>query len=533
MTTRPQVIRLAAQNGTPVPPGSSIKRAGNDASIGILGCEGRFQTLVDSVLDYAIFMLDPAGIVRSWNAGAERIKGYSAADILGKHFSCFYPPADIERGKPGYLLQVAASVGRCEDEGYRLRKDGSRFWANVVLTAVRNSEGGLVGFAKVTRDLTERRQAEEKLRESEELLRVLVDGIVDHGVFMLDPAGVVTSWNTGAERLLGYSAAEIIGRNFSCFYLREAADAGVAARALDIAAATGSVSEQGWRLRKDGTRFWADVSVSALRDDEGRLLGFAKVNRDLTARKAAEEQIERLRVDLHAQNESLATANADLEAFSRSMAHDLKAPVRHIHAYADLLLRDCRTGMSAEAVEHVLHIKKSAGRMSDLVSDLLSWFSISRRSVKTGSVALQPLVRAVIAEFSAETLHRNVEWRVGNLFEMQCDRGLVQILFQNLIGNALKFTRGRDRAVIEIGHILTDAGRVLFVRDNGIGFSMEHSGKLFQAFERLHPYSSYEGTGIGLTIVARIVHKHGGKIWTDAAVDQGATFSFTLEERPQ
>ena len=231
-------------------------------------------------------------------------------------------------------------------------------------------------------------------------------------------------------------------------------------------------------------------------------------------------------------NETLTNANADLEAFSRAMAHDLKAPVRHINAYVEMLLRDHQSSMPREAIEHVTHIRKSAGRMADLVSDLLSWFSVSRREIRIGKVALQPLVKTVVDEFAAETINRNIEWRISPLFEMECDRGLVQIVLQNLIGNALKFSRQRDHAIIEIGHVISGSGRVIFVRDNGIGFDMQHAGKLFHAFERLHPFSAYEGTGIGLTIVARIVHKHGGRIWVDSAPDQGATFSFTLEGAP-
>lgn len=529
MASKHQVIRLVAQNDNPPPP----KRRDSGGSQGpqILSCEARFQTLIDNVVDYAIYMLDPAGIVRSWNAGAERIKGYTAEEILGQHFSRFYPQADIDRGKPRYQLEVAANVGRCEDEGYRVRKDGSQFWADVVLTAVRDADGALTGFAKITRDLTERRKTEQTLRESEERFRLLVEGVVDYGIFMLNPAGVVTSWNTGAERIMGYGAGEIIGRSFDCFFLAEDVQAGRSRNELDVAASAGRFEGQGWRQRKDGTRFWADFTVSALRDADGRLIGFAKVTRDLTSRRAAEEQIEHLRHDLQHRNENLAAANADLEAFSRSMAHDLKAPVRHILAYADMLLRDFKDSMPAEALDHVSHIKKSAVRMSDLVRDLLGWFSIARRPVKAHTVALQPLVKSVIAEFAVETLNRNVEWRVSELFEAECDRGLVLLLLQNLIGNALKFTRTRERAVIEIGHVVTEDDRVVFVRDNGVGFNMDYVGKLFHAFERLHPASDFEGTGIGLTIAARIVQKHGGRIWADAAPDKGATFHFTLGGR--
>ncbi len=532
MTMHTHAIRLATSRNSAIPIAAHIKRGGGRNPLDILDCEERFQMLVDSVSDYAIYMLDPAGIVRRWNLGAERIKGYTSAEILGRHFSCFYLPEDVERGKPTYLLEVAASVGRSEDEGYRVRKDGSRFWANVVLTAVRNQNGNLIGFAKITRDLTERRNAEERLRESEERFRVLVNGIVDYGVFMLNPVGVVVSWNTGAERVMGYTAAEIVGKHFSCFFPPEHVQAGCPARELDIAGAIGSTTEQGWRLRKDGTRFWADVSVSALRDSEGRLIGFAKVNRDLTVRKAAEDLIEQLRDELQTRNEALTSANADLETFSHSMAHDLKAPVRHINAYAELLLRDHRSDMPNEAIKYVEHIRKSAGRMTGLVSDLLSWFTISRREVSPGMVALQPLVKTVVGEFAAETINRSIEWRISPLFELECDRGLVQIVLQNLIGNALKFTRQRAHTIIEIGHVLTGSGRVIFVRDNGIGFDMQQAGRLFHAFERLHPHSAYEGTGIGLSIVARVVQKHGGRIWADALPDQSATFSFTLEAPP-
>jgi PAS domain S-box-containing protein len=529
-----KVIRLVTQRDDSPPSAPRVNDAGKNGAQSPLNCEERFQALVDGVVDYAIFMIDPAGIVKSWNLGAERIKGYRASDILGRHFSCFYPQDAIDRGKPKYHLEVAASTGRCEDEGYRVRKDGTTFWANVVLTALRDPQGNLTGFAKVTRDLTERRNAEQKLRDSDEQFRLLMDGIVDYGIFMLNPIGVVTTWNAGAERLMGYKADEIIGQHFSRFFLSEDIKAGLPKNELDVAAALGRFVEQGWRKRNDGSRFWADVTVSALRDSDERLIGFAKVTRDLTARREADEQIEKLRLVLQLRNENLAATNADLEAFSRSMAHDLKAPVRHILAYADILLRDGKDRLPDDALDHIMHMQKSAMRMSALVRDLLGWFTIARRTVRTSTVSLQPLVKSIIAEFAPETMNREIEWRVSNLFDLACDRGLVTLLFQNLIDNALKFTRGRERAVIEIGHVVTDTDRVIFVRDNGAGFDMDYVGKLFHAFERLHPHADFEGSGIGLTIAARIVQKHGGRIWADAAPGQGATFHFTLEDcRPR
>jgi len=248
------------------------------------------RLLVESVDDYAIFALDPDGFILSWNAGAQRFKGYTADEIIGKHFSIFYPREKIAEGFPDYELREAARVGRFEDEGWRIRKDGTRFWANVVITALRDPSGRLVGYAKVTRDLTERRLAEEALRESEERFRLIVQNVKDYAIFMLDPTGHVTTWNEGAQRIKGYTADEIIGKHFSIFYPPEVAASGHPEHELEIAKATGVYEEEGWRVRKDGSQFWANVLITALRRDDGSLAGFAKVTRDLTERRAAEQR---------------------------------------------------------------------------------------------------------------------------------------------------------------------------------------------------------------------------------------------------
>ncbi len=248
------------------------------------------RLLVESVDDYAIFALDPDGFILSWNAGAQRFKGYTADEIIGKHFSIFYPREKIEEGFPDYELREARRVGRFEDEGWRIRKDGSRFWANVVITALHDPAGRLVGFAKVTRDLTERRIAEEALRESEERFRLIVQGVKDYAIFMLDPTGHITTWNEGAQRIKGYTADEIIGKHFSIFYPPDVAASGHPEHELEIAKAKGVYEEEGWRVRKDGSRFWANVVITALRREDGSLAGFAKVTRDLTERRAADQR---------------------------------------------------------------------------------------------------------------------------------------------------------------------------------------------------------------------------------------------------
>lgn len=286
-----------------------------------------YRLLVDSVQDYAIFALDVGGHILTWNAGARRIKGYTRDEIVGKHFSIFYPPEDVAAGKPQWELEVAAAEGRVEDENWRVRKDGSRFWANVVISALRDPRGHLLGFGKVTRDLTARRAMEEALSKSEERFRLLVQGVKDYAIFMLDTTGHIETWNEGAEKLKGYTAAEIVGKHFSIFYPQKDLDSGKPARELTIAAETGRYEEEGWRVRKDGSQFWANVLITAIHDARGQLIGFAKVTRDLTERRANEQEARdaaaRLAAEeaegraLASQADELRRLNTELEALAR------------------------------------------------------------------------------------------------------------------------------------------------------------------------------------------------------------------------
>jgi PAS domain S-box-containing protein len=254
--------------------------------------ERRFRLLIEAVQDYAIFMLDTNGRITSWNAGAERIKGYLPSEIIGQHFSRFYPPEDIESGKPERLMQKAKTEGHAEDEGWRVRKGGEKFWAHVTLTAVHDEAGTLIGFGKVTRDITERKRAEEILRRHEERFRVFIEAVQDYALFMLDADGYVSTWNKGAERTKGYKASEIIGRCFSCFYPEEDIKAGKPDHNLKIAAREGRIEDEGWRVRKDGSRFWANVVITAIKDENGKVIGFGKVTRDLTERMLAQQKIQ-------------------------------------------------------------------------------------------------------------------------------------------------------------------------------------------------------------------------------------------------
>jgi PAS domain S-box-containing protein len=258
----------------------------------------RLELLIDAIVDYAIYMISLDGRVRSWNAGAERLKGYSEAEIIGQPFARFFTPEDQKRGLPQHALATAAKHGRFESEGWRIRKDGTRFWALAVVDAIRDETGELIGFAKVTRDMTERRRAQQELIASEQRFRRLVEGVVDYAIFQLDPNGIISTWNSGAARIKGYAADEVIGRHFRSFYTPEEVQAGVPEKALATARREGRYEAEGWRIRKNGTRFWASVVIDAIRGDNGDLIGFAKVTRDISERlevqrilKQAQEQL--------------------------------------------------------------------------------------------------------------------------------------------------------------------------------------------------------------------------------------------------
>ncbi|HXC08066.1 MAG TPA: PAS domain-containing protein [Steroidobacteraceae bacterium] len=261
----------------------------------LLKDEDRYRLLIDSITDYAIYMLDENGYVVSWNPGARRFKGYESPEIIGQHFSRFYTDADRKRGLPALALKAARENGRFEGEGWRVRKDGTRFWVNVVIDPIIDASGNLLGFAKVTRDLTERKGAEDTLRKSEEQFRLLIQSVTDYAIYMLSPDGIITNWNAGAERIKGYTPQEIIGQHFSKFYSPEDVAAGLPQMGLQTARQVGRFEKEGWRYRKDGSKFWASVVIDPIRTPNGELIGYAKITRDMTERKQAQEQLERAR----------------------------------------------------------------------------------------------------------------------------------------------------------------------------------------------------------------------------------------------
>ncbi|OLC03431.1 MAG: hypothetical protein AUH45_05965 [Gemmatimonadetes bacterium 13_1_40CM_69_22] len=603
--------------------------------------EERLRLLVDGGKEYALLMLDPAGRVVSWNAGAERIEGYSVQEILGQHISRFYPPQDVQASKAERGLQVAAAEGRWEDEGWRVRKDGSRFWANVVITALRSTDGALLGFAKLTRDLTERRRTETALRQNEERLRLMVESVRDYAILALDREGRVISWNTGAERIEGYRTEEILGRHFSRFYQAEDVAQGKPEWELERAAREGQFEDEGWRVRKDGSRFWANVVITPIRDAQGVLMGFAKVTKDLTERRRAEAELRRqkgfieqlinsstdgilafdresrctlwsdgmarisgLRAEevlgrpalevfpffkdtgedkhfaaafegrtvtaeggrysarepaarsvFEAQyspligdsgqivgvlaivrdvterkrvEQELARSNAELEKFSYSVSHDLRAPLRAIDGFARALHEDHGSNLNADGQRLLGVIRDSAQRMGQLIDALLNFSRVGRQPLVTTSVDLTALAESVVDELRRTANGVAVEVTLHPLPTVAGDATLLRLVLANLLGNAFKFSRNRSHPRVEIGARREGSEVTCYVKDNGAGFDMRFKDKLFGVFQRLHHVEEFEGTGIGLALAQRIIDRHGGRIWAEGKLNEGATFSFSL-----
>ena len=488
-----------------------------------------YRVLVETVRDYAIFHLDTGGHIITWNAGARRLKGYEKADILGQHFSVFYPPEDIASGKPAHELVVAEAEGRFEDEGWRVRKDGSRFWANVIITALRDEKGKLIGFAKVTRDLTERRRAEEAVRESEQRFRLLVQNVVDYGIFMLDPSGRVASWNEGAERINHYTADEIIGRHFSVFYPAEDVTSGKPQHELRVAAEVGRFEDEGWRIRKDGTRFWSNVIITALRDPSGELIGFAKVTRDLTERRASEE---RAIADARRVAESEA-ANRTKSEFLTALSHELRTPLNAIGGYTDLLLMGVRGNLSQQQRQDLERIQHSQQHLLLIINDLLNFSRIEagRIHYDTESVSLNSVIDAVTPMIEPQAARRGLDFireKCAPELNVRADRVKTEQILLNLLSNAVKFTeRG--------GHITVscsadaETGRIT-VSDTGIGIPPEKIEAVFEPFVQLGRTltSTHEGTGLGLAISRDLARAMGGDLVVESELGRGSLFTLTL-----
>jgi PAS domain S-box-containing protein len=490
----------------------------------------RFQLLVDGIKDYAIYLLDPQGRVSSWNTGAQRLKGYEADEIIGQSFTRFYTPEDIESGLPERALSTARTAGKFEAQGWRVRKDGSRFWTNVHIEPVLAPDGMLIGYAKVTRDLSQNLHSEQALFASEERFRLLVQGVRDYAIYMLDPFGRVTNWNAGAQLIKGYSAHEILGQHFSRFYTVEDRQRGEPARALQVALSEGKYESEAWRMRKDGSRFWASVVIDPLYDEAGTHIGFAKITRDITDRKRAQDEADRAR-------DALAQAQK-LEAIGRltgGVAHDFNNLLTVIRSSAELLRRNGHDEI--RRARYVKAIADTADRAALLTSQLLAFarqqplrpqvFHIATRIEAMGQM-IETLVGATVQL----ELAFNDALGLVEADAVQFDTAILNIVMNAKYampqGGRLKISAMNVDTVPPVRGHMAAQGDFLAVSidDTGTGIEPATLARIFEPFFTTKPVA--KGTGLGLSQVYGFAKQSGGEIDVASRVGEGSCFTLYL-----
>ncbi len=496
----------------------------------------QLQLLVEGVIDYAIYMISPEGLVVTWNTGAERLKGYEPTEIIGRPYATFFAPEDRARGVPERALRTAAEAGRFETEGWRVRKDGTRFWALAVVDAIRDKNGVLLGFAKITRDMTEREQAHQRLLDSEARFRRLVDAVVDYAIFQLDPNGIVATWNSGAQRIKGYSAADIIGHHFSTFYTEEDRAAGAPARALATAKREGRYEAEGWRVRNDGTKFWALVIIDAIRDEQGNLLGFAKVTRDMTERMQAQRA-------LRETQEQLAAAQR-MEAIgqlSGGIAHDFNNLMMIVIGNLENAQRQTKGAETAtpNLQRAINNAMRGAQRAAALTSRLLAF---SRRQPLNPKPLDTNKFLAATSEFLQRSLGETIDIAmVGapGLWQIEADPNHLESALVNVAINARDAMPSGGKVTLEATNVFADEAYcrvnpelspgqyvLICISDTGCGMPPDVLNRAFEPFFTTKELG--QGTGLGLSQVYGFVKQSGGHIKIYSEVDHGTTVKIYL-----
>ena len=525
--------------------------------------EEKFRLLVESVQDYGIFLLDPDGVVTSWNLGAQRITGYAAEEIVGRNFSCFYLAEDLAHGRPRQELRIAAARGWVEDEGWRVRKDGTPFWANVIVTALHDSSGRIKGFAKVTRDITERKEAQRALQASEEKFRSVMES-AGEAVITASGSGHIVHFNPAATRIFGYSEGEAVGRPLTLLIperframheagfrrFQESGDARIIGRTLELAG-----------LRKDGSEFPLELTISTWKFDDKPF--FTAILRDITERKETEEALARARAELERrveertaelqkanedltreverrrrveavlarQAQDLMRSNGELEQFAYIASHDLQEPLRMVASYTQLLEKRYRDRLDADAGKFIAYAVDGVTRMKDLINDLLEYSRLSSPKKSFAKVDCNEAFDKAVGNLQVVLKERKAEVSRGDLPTVTGEFSQIVELFQNLISNGVKFNK-RPKPAVRVSAEESESSFTFSVRDDGIGIDPEYRERIFVIFQRLHGKDEYPGTGIGLTICKKIVERHGGRIWLDSQAGRGSTFFFTLPKNP-
>ncbi|MGH8853353.1 MAG: PAS domain S-box protein [Telluria sp.] len=488
--------------------------------------EQRFQYLIAGISDYAIYMLDPSGHVTSWNAGAQRFKGYLPHEILNSHFSRFYTPEDQETGLPARALAQALEHGKYEAEGWRMRKDGTRFWAHVVIDPIYDEDHHLLGYAKITRDVTQRKLAEDALRESEQRFRLLVQGVTDYAIYMLSPEGVVSNWNVGAERIKGYTRDEIVGSHFSRFYTEEDRASGLPKRALGTAASEGRYEAEGWRVRKDGTRFWAHVIIDAIGDD-GELIGFAKITRDLTEKKQAAEALEQAQLALF-QSQKMES----IGQLTGGVAHDFNNLLSVLASGIEVLTMT-RQGSDTKTLDSM---RRAIDRGATLTQQLLAFARQQPLQPETRSInrlisGFESVLRR--AGHSGMVFELNLDPQVGSAV---VDGARFESALLNLVVNARDAMPEGGRLALETAPVDLREGEVtglapgsyvcISVTDTGAGMTPETAQRAFEPF--FTTKETGKGTGLGLSQVYGFIKQSGGEVIIHSTLGEGTTVAIYL-----
>ncbi|HEX5935398.1 MAG TPA: PAS domain S-box protein [Pseudorhizobium sp.] len=488
--------------------------------------EERYRLLIDAITDYAIYMLDPGGRISSWNPGAQRFKGYAAPEIIGKHFSRFYTEADRASGLPARALKLAETEGRFEHEGWRLRKDGARFWAHVIIDPIWSPSGTLLGFAEITRDLTAGKKAEDELERSERQFQLLVQGVTDYAIFMLDPNGYVSNWNVGAERIKGYRSEEIIGSHFSRFYTEEDRAAGIPERGLETARKEGRFEKEGIRQRKDGSRFWAHVIIDAIRDETGKLLGFAKVTRDITEKVEAQKALNQAREDLFQAQKMEAIGQ-----LTGGIAHDFNNLLMAVLGSLEILKKRMPEDPSlAPLLDNAI---QGAERGVALVQRMLTY---SRRQ-NLNMVAVDiPQVVEDLMEFIRQSAGPRISIETSlaqGLCPVTTDPVQLETALLNLVVNARDAMP--DGGTITIRAETVESERAgdpekgfvrLSVADTGEGMDEETLQQATTPFFTTKGVG--KGTGLGLSMVQGLAEQSGGRLTIESSTGKGTSVSLML-----
>jgi PAS domain S-box-containing protein len=490
--------------------------------------EELFHLQIESVKNYAIFTLDSQGFVLNWNAGAERLKGYRAEEIIGKHFSCFYPEEDRNAGKPDEELKKAAAEGHFAEEGWRIRKDGSGFWADVIITALHDESGNLWGFSKVTRDITGRKKAEAEIQEAREYAENIVETVREPLVVLNSDLKILTAnhsfydtFQVAPEDTIGNFIYDLGNRQWDIPKLR----------VLFEEILPHDTVFNGYEVEHDfldiGRKIILLNARQIFREDIGSHIILLAME-DITERKFAEEQIKILNTSLAARASELEEANRELETFNYSVAHDLRTPLTAINGTCQAIQALCGDMLDEQCKGYLQMAYEGTLRMNRLIEALLQFAHLARVEPKRGQVELSSLALEVATELKLSEPQRQVTFRVADGVMVDGDANLLRVVLDNLLGNAWKYTAMREGAVIEFGVIEIDGESACFVRDNGAGFDMKDVEKLFIPFQRLPGAEEFRGFGIGLPTVERIIRRHGGRIWAESEPGKGATFYFTL-----